>query len=187
VTSAVEAATRALALEAHEGVQYPAARVLIAAREGKRAEPIAAAMEKAPQRPTRSYGRLLGAALLLDRGEPQKAIDAIQEALKLHDSWAGHALLAEANMAAGKHVQAADQWELCLARRGEATDAFFADTSTLRYLAPVHYWLARAHEANGSAGSARASYETFAALRGQADPGDRLALDARQRLLALPR
>ena len=87
-------------------------------------------------------------------------------------------------MAAGKHVQAADEWDLCLDRRGEATDAFFADTSTLRYLAPVHYWVGRAHEASGSASSARESYDAFVKLRDQADQGDRLLSDARTRLAA---
>jgi tetratricopeptide (TPR) repeat protein len=181
------AASRALSLSEHESVRYPAARVLIAVGQADRARPVAAAMEQALQRPTRSYGRLLSAALLLERKQYNQAIDAIREALKLHDSWAGHVLHAEALAAAGVHNAATDEFELCLTRRGEATDVFFADSSTLRYLAPIHYWLGRSKQANPIPSSPRENYERFLELRQQADPPDPLAIDARQRLAALPR
>jgi tetratricopeptide (TPR) repeat protein len=112
-------------------------------------------------------------------------VDAFRAGLKLHDSWIGHALLGEAYTAAGQFAQALAEWELCLKRRGEATDAFFADTSTLRYLPPVHYWLGRAQEALGVAPAARVSYEQFLKLRATAEPPDPLAADGNQRLSSL--
>ena len=100
----------------------------------------------------------------------------------MHDSWAGHVLLAETFTAAGQAAQAEEEWDRCLARRGEATDAFFADTSTLRYLSPVYYHLGRAQEAVGTLDGARQNYQAFLKLRQQADPPDPLAIDARQRI-----
>jgi hypothetical protein len=74
---------------------------------------------------------------------------------------------------------------LCLKRRGEATDAFFADTSSLRYLPPVFYWLGRVQDALGAGPAARASYDRFVELRANAEPPDPLAALARRRSEAL--
>ena len=67
-------------------------------------------------------------------------------------------------------------------RRGEATHAFFADTSTLRYLPQIYYDLGRAQDAVGLWAGARASFETYLKLRGSAEPPDPLAADARTRV-----
>ena len=84
--------------------------------------------------------------------------------------------------AAGQAAQAEEEWDRCLNRRGEAADAFFADTSSLRYLSPVNYRLGRAREAVGAADAAKHSYRDFLKLREQADPPDPLAIDARLRI-----
>jgi len=55
------------------------------------------------------------------------------------------------------------------------------DFPTARYLPPLYYYLARAQEALGSA-DAKANYQRFLALRGDADPRDPLAADAKKRL-----
>ena len=78
--------------------------------------------------------------------------------------------------------EASSEWEQAVKRRGEATDVFFADTSSLRYLPPVYYWLGRAQEAAGAAPAAKASYERFLSLRTQAETSDPLAADAQKRL-----
>jgi eukaryotic-like serine/threonine-protein kinase len=179
---ASDAAAAALGHGQHESVQFPAGRVLIAAGHPERALAIAAPMENALQVQTRSYGRLLRAAVALHNKRYPEALDGVRAALKMHDSWAGHVLLAEAFTAAGQAAQAEEEWDRCIARRGEAADAFFADTSSLRYLSPVYYRLGRAQEAVGTVEGARNNYRTFLTLRGQADPPDPLALDARQRI-----
>ena len=51
-------------------------------------------------------------------------------------------------------------------RRGEATAVFLDDVPTFRYLAPLPYWLGRAHEGINSASPAAAdNYRKFLALR----------------------
>jgi tetratricopeptide (TPR) repeat protein len=180
---AAAAAARAASLSDLESVLYPAARVLIANGRTDEAQRIADGMENVIQSQTRSYGRLIAGALALQRKRYPDAIDAIREGVKLHDSWIGHALLGEAYTAAGQYAQALAEWELCLKRRGEATDAFFADTSSLRYLPPMFYWLGRAQEALGA--DSHASYGRFLELRAGAEPPEPLAADARRRRDAL--
>ena len=70
-------------------------------------------------------------------------------------------------------------------RRGEAADAFIADTPMLRYLPPAYYWLARAQEGMQAIPAARRSYDQFLALRGDTDAADPLVADARRRAAAL--
>jgi serine/threonine protein kinase/tetratricopeptide (TPR) repeat protein len=182
---AAAAAARAASQSDLESVLYPAARVLIATGRSDEAQRLADGMENVIQSQTRSYGRLIAGALALQRKRYPDAIDAIREGLKLHDSWVGHALLGEAYTAAGQYAQALAEWELCLKRRGEATDAFFADTSSLRYLPPVFYWLGRVQDALGAGPAARASYDRFVELRANAEPPDPLAALARRRSEAL--
>jgi eukaryotic-like serine/threonine-protein kinase len=180
--AAAAAAEKAAALEQHESVLFPAARVLIAAGQPEKAKAIAAAMESGIQSQRRSYGRLVTGAIALQQKRYADAIDAFREGSKLHDSWLAHVLLGEAYMSAGHFAEALAEWERSLKRRGEATDVFFADTSTLRYLPPAYYWLGRAQEALGVAGEARKNYEQYLKLRAEADTPDPLAADARERL-----
>ena len=179
---ASNAAEAALGHSQHEAVQFPAGRAFIAAGHPERALALAVRMENALQVQTRSYGGLLRAAVALHNKRYPDALDGIREALKMHDSWAGHVLLAEAFASAGQAAQAEEEWDRCVARRGEAADAFFADSSSLRYLSPVYYSLARAQEAVGTMEGARRNYQAFLRLREHADPPDPLAVDARQRI-----
>jgi len=181
-TAASASAGKALRSSKQESVLFPAARVLLAAGEPAQALTVAASMEASLQTHTRSYGRLLTAAAALQRKRYPEALDGIRQALKMHDSWAGHMVFAEAFTAAGQSAQAEEEWDHCIERRGEATDVFFADTSTLRYLSPIYYWLARAQEAVGTRDGARRNYELFLRLRVDADPIDPLAADARRRI-----
>jgi hypothetical protein len=121
----------------------------------------------------------------LNRNNIVGAIDDFKAAQKLHDSWYVHLRLGDAYEKVEDWPSAVAERELCaVKRRGEATDVFFADTTSLRYLPPVYYHLGRAQEAaSGSVtAGARASYESFLNLRAAADPPDLLAADARRRL-----
>ena len=50
----------------------------------------------------------------------------------------------------GHSAEALAELEQCVKRRGEATDAFFSDMPTLRYLPTAYYYLARAQEGLGA-------------------------------------
>ena len=66
-------------------------------------------------------------------------------------------------------------------RRGEATAIFLDDLPSVRYLAPVPYWLARAQDGLGLKPTAAENYQKYLALRATA-ARDPLAADARRRL-----
>ena len=71
----------------------------------------------------------------------------------------------------------------CVKRRGEAADAFIADTSSMRYLPAAYYWLGRAQESLGVAAAAAESYRKYVEIRKDAD-GDPLVADARKRAVS---
>ena len=44
-------------------------------------------------------------------------------------------------MEAGQFVEVLAQFQLCVNRKGEVTDLFIDDKSTIRYFPPAYYWL----------------------------------------------
>jgi len=179
---AIESAHKASELDPTEFVLYPAARVLIQAGEEAEARTLAKILDQKLQIQTKSYARLIEGEIALERHQVSEAIEAFQEGQKLLDSWIAHFLLGKAHFEAGQFADALAELEICQKRRGEATDFLFADTTTLRYLPPLYYWLGRAQEASGSKDAARMSYQAFLNLRAEAGPGDPLVEDARQRI-----
>jgi tetratricopeptide (TPR) repeat protein len=179
---AVEAADTAVQLSPVESVLFPAARVLLQAGADAKARKLASALEDLLQPQTRGYAKLIAGELALERKQFPEAVDAFQEAQKLHDSWISHFLLGRAYVEAGHHPEALAQLEICRRRKGEAADPFIADTTTLRYLPPLYYWLGRAQEGMGTAQAARTSYQEFLKLRVDADPGGPLVADAMRRI-----
>ncbi len=181
-SAAAAAAERASRLSENEAVLVPAAHVLLKAGEAGRAREIARALEQMLPPHIRSYARVIKADIALHEKRLPDAIDDLHAAEQLHDSWIVHALLGQVYQAAGRFPEASAEWEVCLRRRGEATDVFLADTSSMRYLPPVYYWLARAQEAAGARDAAAASYGEYLKIRSGTDGSDPLAADARTRL-----
>jgi tetratricopeptide (TPR) repeat protein len=178
---AIEAADKAVQLSPVESVLFPAARVLLHAGADAKARKLASALEDMLQPQTRGYAKLIVGEMALERKQFPEALDAIQAAQKLHNSWFSHFLLGRTYVEAGHETEALAHLEECLRRKGESADPFIADTTTLRYLPPLYYWLGRAQEGTGTAQAARASYQEFLKLRVDADPGDPLVADAMRR------
>jgi eukaryotic-like serine/threonine-protein kinase len=176
------AAERAAGLNTHESVLVPAARMFVALGKEDRAREIARGLDALIPPAPRSYARVIAADIALSHGRFPEAIDDLREAIKLHDSWLAHVVLGKVYAAAKRPIEALGEWEACLKRRGEATDVFFADTSSLRYLPEVYFYLGLAQEAGGAASGARSSFESFLKMRGAAQPPDPLAADAQRRL-----
>ena len=181
---AIEASEQAAKLSPRESTLYPAARVLVHARKYDEAARIASDLDKKLQRHTTAYARQIQGEIALEQGRLGDAIEAFSDAQKRRDSWFSRYLLGRAYLAAGTShaAEALAEFERCLKRRGEASDAFIDDMPTLRYLPPAYYWLARAQESVGSAVEARKNYEQFLTLRADADSPDPLVVDARRRV-----
>ena len=178
---AVAAARKAAALSSHESVLLPAALVLLHAGREQEAEKIALALDNMLQSHTTAYARLIRAEIRAHTERYGEAIELFRDSIKRRDTWFARFLLGKLYAETGHFAEAMAELDLCLKRRGEATDVFFYDTPSLRYLPPAYYWLGRAQQETGVADAAK-SYGRFLALRETADPPDPLAKDARKRL-----
>jgi tetratricopeptide (TPR) repeat protein len=185
--SAVSAARRAAALGTDESVLFPSALTLISAGRDDEARAIADRLRGMLENPPRSYASLIAGEIARRHGRLPDALDAIREGQKRHDSWWSRFVLGRVYEGLGHHAEAVAELELAVKRRGEAADAFIADTPMLRYVPPAYYWLARAQEGMQAAPAARRSYDQFLALRGETDASDPLVADARKRAASLPR
>jgi len=183
--AAIRSARKAASLRVHESVLFPAAIVLIEsgnAGDAEFATELAARLANMLQSQTTSYARLILGTVAFKQKRLGDALDAFRDAQKMHDSWFARLMLGRVYLEAGRFAEAVAELEVCVKRKGEATDVFFENISTSRYLPPVYYWLARAQEGLGAATAAKASYEQFLKLRAESDPPDPLAADARQRI-----
>ena len=183
--AAVRAARTAASLRVHESVLFPAAMVLIESGspgDAGFATELSAKLENMLQSQTSSYGRLILGTGALKQKRLRDALDAFRDAQKLHDSWFAHLMLGRVYLEADRFAEAVAELEVCVKRKGEATDVFFENVSTSRYLPPVYYWLGRAQESLGAASAAKTNYEQFVKVRAGSDPPDPLAADARQRI-----
>jgi tetratricopeptide (TPR) repeat protein/tRNA A-37 threonylcarbamoyl transferase component Bud32 len=180
---ALAAVKRAMELTRDPSVLVPSARVLIAAGRSREANDIAAELRQLPQATVRAYEKMLQAEIAMSQKQNADAQLEIDGALKLADLWMVRLASGIAGVQSGKDVQyvaARDDLKKCLDRRGEATSVFLDDVPSIRYLAPVHYWLGRALEGLNKDQAAE-SYRTFLTLR-SAGSRDPLATDARRRL-----
>jgi serine/threonine protein kinase/tetratricopeptide (TPR) repeat protein len=178
---AADAAARAVASSSNESVLFPAALVLIDTGRVADARKVAQTLDGMLQAQTSAYSQLIGAQIAAQEAKYSDAIEGFRDSIKRHDTWFARLLLGRVYVDAKHFPEAMSEFDLALKRRGEATDAFFADQPTLRYLPPLYYWLARAQEAMGVA-DARKNYEHYVSLRADASPADPLAADARARL-----
>ena len=182
--NAVGAADKAVRLSRQESVLLPAGLVYVAFGERRKAEALAAELDNRLQAQSRSYARLIRGELDRREGRLPAAVDALTDAQKRHDSWFTYLLLGLTYFDANQMPSALAAFDQCIKRRGEVSDVFFADSSTLRYLSPVYYWLARTQESLGTP-EALGNYEKYLALRGGTDAPDPLLSDARRRASAL--
>lgn len=178
---AADAASEALPLESHPSIVFPAARTLLAAGRSDDVAGIVASLDNQLLPQPRSYADLLRGDIARSEGRFGEAVDSMRTGLDKFDSWWGRFLLGRIYLEAGFAAEALSELELCLNRRGELSDVFFVDAPTIRYLPPVHYWLARAQEELGMESAARESYGRYLEIRGEA-PQDALSRDASDRL-----
>jgi tetratricopeptide (TPR) repeat protein len=178
---AAAAANKAVQASTAEGIHFLAARALIDAGEESRAEALATALDGKLQKQTKSLALMIRGDIAMKKKRLSDAVDAYRDAQKAHDSWISRLLLGKAYVEAEHFPEALTQLETADKRAGEATDLFDSDTTTLRYLPPLYYWLGRAQEGIGSADAARKSYQRYLSIRAQAVPQDALLADAKRR------
>lgn len=177
-------ATAERAYQTDKGAAFAAARVLLDTKHAGKALDIAKQIGARPEPEPQSLARLLEGEALLAQGNPQEAAQVFQDAQKLADSWLARLDLGRAYLDAGLYQEAADQFDTCVKRNGEATAVFMDDTPSYHYFPPVYYYLARAQQGLNSAAAA-GTYRKFLATKAKADAGDPMVADAGRRLAAL--
>jgi serine/threonine protein kinase/Tfp pilus assembly protein PilF len=182
---AAAAARKAASLRAHESVLFPAAVVLIDTGDVRTAKELATQLNNRLQSQTSSYAQLINGYIALTEKRLGDALEGFREAQKKHDSWFAHLMLGRAYLEAARFAEAAAEFDACVRRKGEATDVFFENVSTSRYLPPVYFWLGRAQQGLGAVAAAKTSYEQFLKLRAGANPADPLAVEASQQIKKL--
>jgi serine/threonine protein kinase/tetratricopeptide (TPR) repeat protein len=183
---AAEAARRALKLLGGGSAAVPAARVLIAAGVSEEPRALAAALANDLQPELRAYARLLEGEIALRERRYVAASEAFLAGKGLADLWWSRLGLGIAYVEADHPAEALGELGLCRKRQGEATAILLDDLPSIRYLAPLSYWLGRAQEATAQIASARTSYSEFLRTRSGGLAGaDPLVQDARRRLEAL--
>jgi tetratricopeptide (TPR) repeat protein len=177
---ALDAAKRALTLSRQPSTLVPAARLFARLGQTKDAQAIVAELDNTLQTQNRAYARVIEGDVALRADRLADAVDAFRASIKLVDLWLPHFALGVAYVEAGHFAEGLTELEACQRRRGEATAVFLDDTPTLRYLATLPYWLARAQEGVGQQQAASANYQAFLAIRGEAAK-DALVIDAQRR------
>lgn len=160
-----EALQKGLAENEGNGQLVPAALISLELGDKQVAESIAERLSNELQPSARSFGLVVAGAIATQEGRHAEALDAFRSALALTDSWLLRYYLGRAYFAAGRYVEAVDEFEICVKRRGEAAALFLDDDEpTWRYMAPLQDWLAKAREKMGvtSAAALAASQEAVA-------------------------
>jgi tetratricopeptide (TPR) repeat protein len=146
---AAAAARQGVGTDRGESVVFAAARVLIGAGETAAAERLADELHQRTEGYSRVYADILKADLALTRRAPADAVDALRAAQGAADLWLVNFQLGVAYVAARRFPEAIASFDRCVQRRGEATAVFLDDIPSVRYLATLPYWHARAQEGLG--------------------------------------
>ncbi len=178
--AAVDAVNEALKLGHQEEIAVPAAETLLWAGRSEAAAKIAQTLQSQFEPHRRAYGKLIEGEIAAHERKPVEAIEAFLAALKLTDLWLVRFNLGVLYVEAGRYAEALSELDACQKRLGEAAAIFLDDVPTMRYTAPLPYWLARAQEGLGMKEPAAANYKTYLSLRNAA--ADPLAVEARRRV-----
>ena len=181
--AAVTAERAVKANELDDGIHFLAARTLVDVGQTAKAQQLAADLNGKLQQQTKAMALMINADIAVKQKRVPEAIEAYREARKLHDSWISHYLLGMAYVEANHFPEALTELETAEKRSSEAADLFDSNTTSLRYLPPVYYWLGRAQEGLGASEAARKSYQRYIAVRANAsaDSADKLFADAKRR------
>ncbi len=179
-SAAAQAIERARRLSDQPAVLVPAATLLLASGRAADAARIADHLDSALAPRPRAFARLLRAQAHLEQGRPRDALDLLQQAQALADLWLVRYYKGIAYVGLEAYAQAVSELDLCVTRAGEATAVFLDDVPTFRYMAPLNYWLGRAHDGLGARDAAARHYRAYLALR--SPKADALGRDAAARV-----
>jgi hypothetical protein len=129
----------------------------------------------------KAFAELIRAALAMRDGHYGDAVDLMRDSVKRREGWTGRLMLAQLYLATKHYGEARGELDICVKRSGEAADPLFFDLPSVHNLPQLYYYLARTNDAIGSP-TARTHWAKYLELRGDADPADPWAAEARRAL-----
>ena len=145
-----EALTQALDVQQGDGQLVPAALLYVELGDNAAAGEIADTLVQQLQPKSRSFGRVIQGAIAINEERFADAVDSIRAGIALTDSWLSRFYLGRAYYEAGRYVEALDEFENCVQRKGEATALFLDDDEpTYHYMAALKAWLDKSRVALG--------------------------------------
>jgi len=184
---AVKLAEDALKTSNEQSILLLAGRVLILAGKPERGDALAADLLRKLDQQAQMFGKLLAGEVELKRGNSHGAVENLNAAQKIIDTWLGREALGRAYLKAGEYTDAQTEFDACLRRKGEATTFLIDDIPTYRVMASARYHMGLAQEGQGSPAAKAAaltSYKEFLTLKAKSDEQG-LVADARRRVAAL--
>ncbi|MBV8572401.1 MAG: protein kinase [Acidobacteriaceae bacterium] len=166
-----------------QSLLYPGAVIYLESGEVEKALQLSRILSQRFEPDPRAYGKLIEAEVQMRHSDFRQAVQTLEAAKSIADTWMGRFDLGRAYLDAGAYTEADTELDACMNRKGEATSLFLDDEPTWRYFVPMFYYQGRAHQELLSPAAA-IDYRNYLAARGN-DPYDRLAADARKRLNSL--
>ena len=176
--AAAAAARRALDNSTVAPIRFLSARIFAETGDLPRARAIAEAFAAEVGDEHRAYAKIIEANIELRRN-PQRAIDLLNEANGMLDTWLGRFDLGRAYMQAKGFFQAEAEFDRCIQHRGEAL-ALVQEDPTYGQLPLAYYYLGRAREEIGTV-RFDDSYGKYLEIRGQSTD-DPLVSEVRRRM-----
>src|SRR5262249_9616621 len=161
---AIEAADTALTKDTSKEVRFLAARVFAEAGALDKAQALGAALSSELPLEPRALGKNIEGLVLLKSGKAGQAVDKLQEANKLIDTWFGHFDLGRAFLEADGLPQADSEFDRCITNRNEAL-ALMNEQPTYGYLPLAHYYQGKVREGLHNTKFAD-SYREYLRIRG---------------------
>ena len=136
-SAAVTSASAAVQKGANDpAVAFLAGRILAQARRPQAAT-LADSLREQIDTDPRMYGALLSGEMALRKGDARAALEHVNQAQALRDTWLGRYALGRALLAAERFPEAESEFDKCLTRQGEATAVFLDEVPTYRLMASV--------------------------------------------------
>jgi serine/threonine protein kinase/tetratricopeptide (TPR) repeat protein len=177
---AATSAEKALQQSTAMAVRFLAAQIFVETGAIDKAQALAAALAKSTDAgdDSRVYGKIIDAQIALKKKDPHQAIKILTDANNVLDTWLGHFNLGRAYLEDGKLVEADSEFDLCIARRGEALTVMDEGPS-YGIFPSVYYYQGRVREGLKTANFAD-SYREYLNIRGQSQE-DPLVPEVRKR------
>ncbi len=162
-------------------VLFSSARMLVELGQFPKASSIAAELATQVEPVPQAQAKLIEAEISLKKGKNPEAVQLLQAAINISDLWMARYALARAYAASNALPQADSEFDRCMRRQGEASDAFLDEMPTFHYYPAMIYQYGLLRVAQGNKDGASQMFKSFLSMRNKAS-NDPMVEDAKKHL-----